>query len=71
MNDRELVKKHLDTLLEEAAQQEVPNDILGRLLLEAAVDLWRRDRSCEDISSELEFTAENLDPDQTFAFMRP
>ena len=58
-------------LLAEADALGVPADAIGRLLLEAAVDLWRRARGADDIAAELQFTAEHLDPDEDFAFMRP
>jgi hypothetical protein len=69
--ERELVRAHLSTLLDEAHEQGIPDDTLGRLLLEAVIDIWSRERSLDDIGSELSFTAENLDPDMDYAFMRP
>ena len=70
-SDRELVKQHLDPLLSAATAAGMSDDVLGRLLLEAAVDLWRRKRSIDDIAGELGFTAENLDPDIDYNFIRP
>jgi len=71
MNDRQLVTRHVHTLLEEADDHRIPRDSIGRLLLEAAVEIWRADRSIDDIEAELEFMAENLDPGQDYAFIRP
>ena len=70
-SDRTLVHKHLAGLFAEAADQKVPEDVLGRLLLSAAIGLWRNSRSIDDIASELKFTIDNLDPDLEYPFMRP
>jgi hypothetical protein len=69
--DTELVKRHVATLVEEACAAKIPTDVLGRLLLQQAVELWKRERSLDDIASELKFTADGLDPDADFEFMRP
>ena len=70
-SDRELVKQHLEPLIAAAAASGMSEDVLGRLLLEAAVDLWRRSRAIDDIAGELGFTADNLDPDIDYNFIRP
>ncbi|MGR8921344.1 MAG: hypothetical protein ACU85V_17140 [Gammaproteobacteria bacterium] len=70
-SDRQLVNRHLEALLAEAAQDRVPEDLLGRLLVEAAIGLWRNGRGIDDIAAELRYTAENLDPDLEYPFMRP
>ena len=70
-SDRELVNLHLQKLLVDAAERDVPDDMIGRLLLEAAVALWRKSRPISDIAAELEFTADNLDPDIDYTFIRP
>ena len=57
-----------------AAQAAGPNagpDVVGRAMLGQVIALWRQARSLDDIRSELESTAENLDPDQEHVFMRP
>lgn len=70
-SDRELVNSHVKTLLADAAEKGVPEDLVGRLLVGAAVGIWRNSRSVADIAAELEFTIENLDPDAEYPFMRP
>ena len=70
-SDRELVNSHLATLLADAATKGVPEDLIGRLLVGAAIGIWRKSRSIQDIAAELEFTVENLDPDVEYPFMRP
>ena len=69
--DTELVKRHVEALVEEASVAKIPTDVLGRLLVQQAVELWKRERSLDDIANELKFTADGLDPDADFEFMRP
>ena len=69
--DREIVGRHLDALMAEVRDKGIGTDNVGRLLLQAVVELWMQERNIEDIASELEFAAENLDPDNEFEFMRP
>lgn len=68
---RDIVMPHLEAALKEAAELKIPSDSIGRLLLEQAIKLWRETRSPEDIRSELLDSAEHLDPDEDFTFMRP
>lgn len=69
--DLELVRRHVDLLLGEAREAGVPDDVVGRLLVQEAIGIWRRHRELRDISSELEFIAGSLDPETDFEFMRP
>jgi hypothetical protein len=69
--DAELVKRHVEALVREASAAKIPTDVLGRLLLQQAVELWKRERGVDDIASELRFAADGLDPDADFEFMRP
>jgi hypothetical protein len=66
-----LVERHLRALLAEADERSVPRDILARALLAHIVEMWREERSWEDIANELRFTADSLDPDTDFEFIRP
>ena len=70
-SDRKLVNAHIEQLLTAAAADKVPEDLIGRLLVQSAIGIWRRTRTVEDIASELEFIAENLNPDLEYPFMRP
>ncbi len=70
-SDTELVRRHVTALLEEAASASIPTDVVGRLLLQAVIEIWGRERDWRDIARELTFTAENLDPDTDHEFMRP
>ena len=69
--DRKLVNTHLETLFADAAANRIPEDLLGRLLVSAAIGIWRNSRSVEDIADELRFTIDNLNPDTDYPFMRP
>ena len=67
----ELVDRHVDAMLDEAQALGVSSDVLGRALLARVIRLYATTRSWDDIAAELQFTAENLDPDTEFAFIRP
>jgi hypothetical protein len=69
--DLEMVKRHLRSLLAEAGEAQVPSDVVGRLLVQEAIEIWKQERGVADISGELEFIAGHLDPDTDFEFMRP
>ena len=68
---KDLVGRHVEAMLAEAAEANIPSDLIGRELLNQAIAVFQLERSVEDIASELTFTAENLDPDTEFTFMRP
>ena len=68
---QDLARRHLEALIAEARDADVPIDIVGRALLGQLVEVWKAHRSAEDIASELRFTAESLDADTDFTFMRP
>lgn len=70
-SDREVVGQHVEALLAEAAEQKIPRDVVGRLLVQEAIEIWKLERSISDIESELKFVVESLDPDIDFEFMRP
>ena len=67
----EAVNRHVEALLDEAKAQQLPADTVARALLNKVIEIYRRQRSVEDVRSELEFVAETLDDDTDFAFMRP
>lgn len=71
MSDRDVILPHFEALLAAAAAARIPRDVVGRILLDEIVALWRTERSPEDIAAELRFAIDNLDPDQDYAFMRP
>ncbi len=68
---REIATKHMEAALAEAKAENVPAETVARVLLEKVTHTFKESRSLEDIASELTSTAENLDPDTDYAFMRP
>ncbi len=69
--EREIIKTHFAALLANARANHIPDDVVGRLVLEQVIQLWRAERSLADIASELQFSIDNLDPEIEFSFMRP
>ena len=69
--ERELVNEHIQHILNAAREDKMPEDVIARHLMEAAIGLWRRSRTPNDIASELQFAIENLDDDTQYPFMRP
>ena len=67
----ELARIHLDAFLAEAREKNIPKDVAGRAMLTRLIESWKEDRSWQDIASELRFTADSLDPETDFEFMRP
>jgi len=66
----EICRAHLQAALKEAGRN-VSSDVVGRAMLGEVVAMWRRERSLDDIKTELEYTADNIDPEEEYAFMRP
>ena len=72
MSVYQLVAKHVEAALTEAASRSIDGDLVGRALVAEAIRLFRSaGRSNADIASELIASAENLDDDEPMAFMRP
>jgi hypothetical protein len=68
---KEIVARHVDALLAETHAAKVPSDVVGRELLAHVIRIYHLTRSYEDIASELQFVAENVDPETEFTFIRP
>jgi len=68
---REIVEKHVQAALDEAADKGHPRDSVARVLFDEVIKLYRMDRDPSDIASELSAAAENMDADDGIAFMRP
>ncbi|MBI1182142.1 MAG: hypothetical protein GC201_16490 [Alphaproteobacteria bacterium] len=68
---KEIVQRHVDAMLAEAAATKIPSDVIGREMLAHVVRIYHLTRSYDDIASELQFVADNVDPDTEFTFMRP
>lgn len=68
---QDLARRHLEALMAEAQSAKVPKDVVGRALLAQLIEFWLEDRDWQNVASELRFTADSLDPDTDFEFMRP
>ena len=68
---RDLVGAHVQQIMATAQEKNIPTDLIGRELLNQAIAVFQLERSIDDIANELTFTAEHLDPDTEFTFMRP
>jgi hypothetical protein len=66
-----LARKNLETLMAEATAAKIPKDVVCRAMLAQLIECWLEDRTWQDIANELRFTADSLDPDTDFEFMRP
>lgn len=64
-------RRHLDALIEEASASGASTDVVGRALLHEIIQSWLEERTWNDVADELRFTADSLDPDQDYEFMRP
>ncbi|MEQ1887739.1 MAG: hypothetical protein ABL951_01010 [Alphaproteobacteria bacterium] len=67
----EISKKHMQAALEEGAAAKIPADVIARAILDQVLEIYRAGRTLADISSELSFHIDNLDPDRDHEFMRP
>lgn len=71
MSTYQLVARHVEAALSEAADQKIAEDVVARCLLSEAIRLFKRLRSNDDIAAELTAAADNLDDDTPLVFMRP
>jgi hypothetical protein len=71
MSTYQLVARHIEAALKEAAERKIAEDVVARCLLSEAIRLFKRDRSNDDIAAELMAAADNLDDDSPLVFMRP
>lgn len=71
MSTHQLVARHVEAALAEAAAKKISEDVVARCLLSEAIRLFKHDRSNEDIAAELLAAADNLDDDNPLVFMRP
>lgn len=71
MSTHELVARHVEAALAEAAERQIATDVVARCLLSEAIRLFKQGRSNDDIAAELAAAADNLDEDSPLVFMRP
>lgn len=68
---RDIVNRHISAALAEAKAEQVSTDAVARIMFEKVLQIWREERTPEDIKAELIAAADHLDPDEDFMFMRP
>ncbi|MBT6429613.1 MAG: hypothetical protein HOK30_18240 [Rhodospirillaceae bacterium] len=71
MSISKVVKKHLEAAIAEAGEQGHPPENVARTMLSFVIEVYREHREIADIREELEYTIQNLDPNETYEFMRP
>jgi hypothetical protein len=71
MSSHQLVARHVQAALAEAATHSISQDVVARCLLSEAIRLFKLERSNSDIAAELTAAADNLDEDAPLAFIRP
>lgn len=67
----EIVRAHVVQAVAEAKAAGAPADVIGRSLLDAAVEVMLSAREPADVITELEFVARNVGDDEDYSFMRP
>ncbi|MDH1056069.1 hypothetical protein [Aquipseudomonas alcaligenes] len=71
MGVHQWARQELESSLERAQAQGFDPVMTLRALLSEAVELNRLEREVADLAQELQFLADNLDPQRDYAFMRP
>ena len=66
----ELVNRHVEALLAEAAASSVAPETVASNLITEAVRILKQHRAPADIASELTFAIENIE-ERDYEFMRP
>jgi hypothetical protein len=70
MSAWELVNRHVEAALAEAAGAGMPAETVASTLITEAVRILKTRRQLDDIRAELQFAIENLE-DRDYEFMRP
>jgi hypothetical protein len=68
---RDIAKRHFDEAVREAVAAGYDVDGVARRMLDCVVAKYLEYRKVKDVRSELNFVADNCDPDADFMFMRP
>jgi hypothetical protein len=66
----DLIHRHVEAALADAAQSGIPPATVASGLLAEAVRILKEHRRVDDVRSELSFAIDNLD-DRDYEFMRP
>jgi len=71
MSDQHALARRLRSAAQSGRRIEASQGATGRALLARLVECWVEERGWQDVASPLRFTADSLDPDTDFEFMRP
>lgn len=71
MSASEIANRHFKAAMDDAKAAGEDGDGVGRAMLGLIVAKYLETRPVADVQSELQFLADNCDPDTDFAFMRP
>ena len=71
MSTHQMVSRHVEAALAEAAGQGIAADVVARCLLSEAIRLFRLGRANDDIAAERTAAIDNLDEDAPLSFIRP
>ena len=67
----DIAKTHMDAAIAEAAETGYPADDIARTMLTFVIQTMRQHQDTKAIIDELQYVADNLDPDREYTFMRP
>jgi hypothetical protein len=67
----DIARRHVESALAEGARHGRSADAMARAILGLVIEVFRRERSPDDVRSELEFAAEHAAEDEDFPFLRP
>lgn len=71
MSTHQLVARHVEAALAEAAFKGIAADVVARCFLSEAIRIFQLSRPNDDIAAELTAAADNLDEATPLAFIRP
>ena len=66
-----LVREHVDAALKAADDNSIPHDSIARAMISLAIEIFLKERSPDDVKSELEYMIANVVSDEDQEFMRP
>lgn len=71
MSAMDIARRRFDEAVVDALAAGYDVDALARCMLDRVVAKYLEYRPVKDVVAELQFVAENCDPDSDFIFMRP
>jgi hypothetical protein len=71
MSASSIAQQHLERAIEEARLAGYDTDSTARYMLSWVVSKYLEYRTAADVRSELQFVADNCDPETDYVFMRP